>query len=334
MRELEENRELHDAFLEAERGTVSAQGFSTLAKLSRRVLAWFDAEEIDPREAGIADAVRFQAYLAEYRSERGTPYATGTVINHLKAARRLFSYLVRTEQRTTNPFAELRYPRAGEHLSRNVLTEAQMGRLLRELGKFDEPATRRARVRRYRTHVVAEVLYGTGLRVAEAGALRESDVDTARRLVRVRSGKGGKSRTAFLSSYAAQVLDQYLQAGREAVLGTYARTHGDTLFGADKARLAAVVNGELRAVCRALELPEITTHGFRHSLGTHLLRSGCDMRHIQAILGHEALGTTQIYTKVDKEDLKRSLDAYHPRRWNGREDDGRDDAFPGFAPGR
>jgi len=66
----------------------------------------------------------------------------------------------------------------------------------------------------------------------------------------------------------------------------------------------------------------ITSHGFRHSLGTHLLRSGCDMRHIQVILGHEALSTTQIYTKVDKEDLKKSLDAFHPRRWNPRSPQG------------
>jgi len=310
--------DLLDEFLDAERPKVTAQGHSTLSKLTRSVLGWFEEEEIDVNEVGIAEAVGYQAFLSEYRSGSGKPYAVGTMINHLKAARRLFAYLVRIERRTTNPFTELRYPRAGEHLSRNVLSEAQMGRLLRELGKFDELSFPRARLRRYRTHVAAEFLYSSGLRIAEACSLAVSDLDLPRCRVFVRNGKGGKSRTAFLSAYASEVLARYLARGREAVLGNYARAHGATLFGADKDRVASVVNGELRNVCESLELPTITTHGFRHSLGTHLLRSGCDMRHIQAILGHEALGTTQIYTKVDKEDLKRSLDAYHPRRWNGR----------------
>ena len=92
--------------------------------------------------------------------------------------------------------------------------------------------------------------------------------------------------------------------------------HGDTLFGADKARVAHVLNAELATICNGLGIPAITSHGFRHSLGTHLLRSGCDMRHIQMILGHEALQTTQIYTRVDKDDLKRSLDEHHPRQFN------------------
>lgn len=310
--------DLLDEFLEAEKRKVSAQGYATLAKLSRSVLAWIAEEEIDVKDADIRDAVRYQAYLGEYRGKDGKPYATGTMINHLKAARRLFAYLVRIEERETNPFAELRYPRTSSHLSRNMLSEAQMGRLLRELSRFDELPTRRAKLRRYRTHVAAELLYATGLRIAEACALTLADVDLAGRVVYVREGKGGKSRTAFLGSYAAEVVSRYLAGGRDAVLGSYGRQHGTTLFGADKERFATVVNGELRAVCVAAELPVITTHGFRHSLGTHLLRAGCDMRHIQAILGHEALGTTQIYTKVDKEDLKRSLDAYHPRRWNGR----------------
>jgi integrase/recombinase XerD len=128
-------------------------------------------------------------------------------------------------------------------------------------------------------------------------------------------GKGGKARTAFLTGYACEVMERYLARGRSLVLGRYPRRHGATLFGADKARVADVVNAELRELCESLEIPVITSHGFRHSLGTHLLRSGADMRHIQAILGHEALQTTQVYTRVDKDDLKRSLDAFHPRQW-------------------
>ena len=307
--------DLYEEFLEAEKPRVSVQGFTSLSGLARRVIAWLDAEDLEPGDVGIQEAVRYAAWLNEKRDDEGKPLATGTVHNYLKVARRFFAFLVRTERVAANPFLELRYPRVGEHLSRNGLTEAQMALLLAELARFDEQPSQRAKLRRYRVHVLAEFLYATGLRIAEASALVEEQLDLKARLVFVREGKGGKPRTAFLTAYAAEVMERYLKRGRALVLGAYPRSHGDTLFGADKARVAEVLNSELEKVCKLLDLPCITSHGFRHSLGTHLLRSGCDMRHIQAILGHEALGTTQVYTKVDKDDLKKSLDEFHPRQW-------------------
>ena len=307
--------DLLEEFLEAEKPKMSVQGYTTLAGITRRVLTWFDDEELEVTELTITDAVRFASSLSERLTSDGAPIATGTMHNYLKVARRFFDYLVRTERRTSNPFLEVRYPRIPEHISRNVLSEAQMGALLRELGRFDELDIWYERERRYRVHVIAEFLYATGLRIAEASALVSDNLDLEHRLVYVPSGKGGKPRTAFLTSYAAEIMARYLKTGRPAIMHHFTRDHAHTLFGANKARVAEVVNAELKKVCEALELPEITSHGFRHSLGTHLLRSGCDMRHIQAILGHEALGTTQIYTRVDKEDLKKSLDEYHPRHW-------------------
>lgn len=306
---------IYDSFLDYMRPRASAQGFQKLADVTRRVIRWFESEDLVPEAVTIADAVRYCSHLSTLTTREGKAIATGTMINYLKAARCLFAWLVESERNQTNPFAELPYPKSPEHLSRNVLTEAQMACLLAALARFDEGSTPLERLRRYRVHVVAEFLYATGLRIAEAASLVEANVDLASRLVYLPEGKGGKARTAFLTGYAADVMARYLARGRGAVLGHYGRTHGNTIFGADKSRLAAVVNEELRAICGELDIPVITTHGFRHSLGTHLLRAGCDMRHIQAILGHESLGTTQIYTRVDKDDLKRSLDAFHPRQW-------------------
>lgn len=298
-------------FLEEEKNRLSAQGFVALRGRLGRVLAWFETQGLSVLEVGITEALQFQSDFSQRLSANGQQVSTGTLVNYIKAARRFFDYLVATERRTDNPMRELRYPRLGVHLSRNVLSEAQMGQLLRRLAQFKN-------LREYRTHVVAELLYATGLRIAEAGALTAADLDLRRQMLQVKHGKDGKSRTAFLGSYSAEVLQVYLDTGRQKLLGRYPRTRQDVLFGTTKARLAEAVNAELEKLCRELDLPVITTHGFRHSLGTHLLRSGCDMRHIQAILGHEALGTTQIYTRVDKEDLKRSLDAFHPRQWNSR----------------
>jgi len=314
--------DLYEEFLASQRPRVSSQGYVSLEGRTRRMLQWFEAEEIDLFTVGIQEALHYQAWLSERLDDAGNPYSTGTLHNYLKTARSFFDYLLMTEQVKTNPFQELRYPRLSAHLSRNVLTEAQMGRLLAELGKFDEGTSWYDRERRYRVHVIAEFLYATGLRIAEACALTEVDLDLEARLVYLREGKGGKGRTAFLTRYAAEVLTLYLEGGSQAIRHRFVRQLGHTLFRANKARVANVVNVELERVCRRLEIPVITTHGFRHSLGTHLLRSGCDMRHIQAILGHEALGTTQIYTHVDKDDLKRSLDEFHPRTWQRHDEEG------------
>lgn len=307
--------DLLEEFLAAEKPRVSSQGFESLAGRARRLLAWFDKEDIDLFEVGIQEALHYQRWLSEHVDDAGQAYATGTIHNYLKTARRFFDHLVRTERVKSNPFLELRYPRLSGHLSRNFLSEAQMGRLLAELQKFDEGATRYERERRYRVHVLSEFLYATGLRIAEASSLTEVDVDLEARRVYLKEGKGGVPRTAFLTGYAAEVLALYLESGASASRHRSMRRLGHTLFGANKGRVAAVANAELKKLCTRLELPVITTHGFRHSLGTHLLRSGCDLRHIQAILGHEALSTTQVYTHVDKDDLKRSLDAHHPRHW-------------------
>ena len=307
--------DLLESFLESQRPLVSAQGYVKLVDMTPRVLAWFDDEELELAAVSIGDSIRYQAWLSERVTAKGEPIATGTMHNYLKVARRLFDHLVLTEVIASNPFLELRLPRLPEHLSRNVLTEAQMGRLLKELENFDTLPVWYERERRYRVHVIAEFLYATGLRIAEACSLTEANLDLEHRLVYVPEGKGGKPRTAFLTSYAAEIMARYLSRGQAAIMHGFTRGHAHTLFGANKARVAEVVNGELRRVCGKLELPVITSHGFRHSLGTHLLRSGCDMRHIQAILGHEALQTTQVYTRVDKEDLRRSLDEFHPRHW-------------------
>ena len=305
---------LYENFLAAEARKVSRQGYETLRKQTWQVIKWFEEEEVLLEKATIQDVVRFRNESGERVKHDGTPLCAGTIQNRIKAGRRLFAYLVTTGKRKTNPFYEIPYPKAGEKISRNVLTEAQMGCLLETLRHYDQRKSLRERIHQYRLHVISEFLYATGLRIAEAASLVPDNIDTVSRLVYVPEGKGQKSRTAFLTGYAASVMEQYLTEGRTIVLGKYERTYGHTVFGSYYQRLMTVLNEGLSEVCGRLELPVITSHGFRYSLGTHLLRAGCDMRHIQVILGHEALQTTQVYTRVDTDDLKDSLDRYHPRK--------------------
>jgi len=187
-------------------------------------------------------------------------------------------------RRNSNPFLAVSYPRLPDRIYRNVLSEAQMNALLERLRQF-------ADIPQYKVHVIAELLYATGMRIAEAAQLIPSDIDTRQRLVHIQKGKGGKSRVAFLTGYASEVLERYLSKGRKLVLrySHGARSRRNTLFRVGHARLQQEINECLRTTCIELELPVITSHGFRHSLGTHLLRAGCDIRHIQVILGHEKL---------------------------------------------
>lgn len=296
--------ELFEAFLDHEKPLRSKQGNETLRKITRRVIATFEREGLDLVHATYQDALAFQRHTLE----RGV--SVGTATNDLKVARRFFQFLLERSVVLANPFAELPRPRVPKKVSRNVLSEAEMYALLERLSRFDEEPTAGMRARRYRVHVVSETAYSTGARIAELAALAPEDIDLARGLVMIRQGKGGKDRVAFLTETAADVLRHYLEQGREASRHRFAN---DSLFGAGFRQLGVMVRLTLKEVCPDLDTTTITTHGFRHSLGWHLLRRGCDMRYIQAILGHERIGTTQVYTRVEKEELRAVLDAYHPR---------------------
>jgi site-specific recombinase XerD len=156
------------------------------------------------------------------------------------------------------------------------------------------------------------------MRIAEAAALRNEDLALEERLVYIKSGKGGRARTAFLTPYAADVLRVWEKASAEVRpkrRGPKKKAEKEIpVFGLGRKALMTHVNKGLAEACTELNLPRITSHGFRHSLGTHLMQAGCEIRSVQAILGHERVSSTQIYTALDKTELKKCLDQRHPRR--------------------
>jgi site-specific recombinase XerD len=163
----------------------------------------------------------------------------------------------------------------------------------------------------YRVHVMAEVQYATGLRMGELGALTEADLDLDRFEIRVRDGKGGKDRVCYLTIWAADLLREYLKLRPLVVKGGELRNR--FLFGPKGESLARAYNIRLNQVAAGLELGRWYNHKFRHALGYHLLRAGCPIRSIQGILGHDSIRSTEIYTKVDAEDIRGVLDSHHPR---------------------
>jgi integrase/recombinase XerD len=277
----------------------------------KRYFEYLADRDLKPEEARPADAESYQGYLVETGGRDGRPYGEGTIACFIKAASAFYEYLKSSGRVIANPFKAIVRIKQRKKLPQNFLKENEMSLLLEALGRFDQAKSVKESIRRYKTHVVAELLYSTGLRIREAARLTVADVDFERGMVLVEEGKGGRRRECFLNEYAREILRLYVHE-LQGLVGNRL-SNRELLFGAGEDTLGKMVNRELRRSCRALKLRTITSHGFRHSLGVHLLRSGCDIRHIQEILGHQRLKNTEIYTRVDKEDLKSVLDACHPR---------------------
>jgi integrase/recombinase XerC len=163
-----------------------------------------------------------------------------------------------------------------------------------------------------RDAAILELLYATGVRVAELTGLDLDDVDTERRVVRV-LGKGRKERSVPYGVPAGRAVDRWVRQGRPqlAVPGSGAALFLGSRGGRiDQRAVRTIVHTRLADVPGA---PDLGPHGLRHTAATHLLEGGADLRAVQEILGHASLATTQIYTHVSTDRLRRAYQQAHPR---------------------
>jgi integrase/recombinase XerC len=223
-----------------------------------------------------------------------------SVQRRLSALRGFFNYLIRERAMDANPAADIRAPKAPKRLPKTLDVD-QVASLLER--RAPDPLSRR-------DLAIMELLYSSGLRLAELAGLDVTDLDLADRTVRV-TGKGSKTRILPVGKQAVAALKQWLADRAGLVKG------GDAaLFvGANGRRLGA------RAIQRRigrwaagsdLNVP-VHPHLFRHSFATHLLESSRDLRGVQELLGHADISTTQVYTHLDFQHLARIYDESHPR---------------------
>lgn len=157
-----------------------------------------------------------------------------------------------------------------------------------------------------------ELLYATGIRVGELCALDIDEISFGRRVVRV-LGKGNKERVVPFGRPAAEALDRWLRSARPVLSvsssgpACFLGSRGGRI---DPRTVRRVVHDRLAAVDN---VPDTGPHGLRHSAATHLLEGGADLRTVQELLGHASIGTTQIYTHVSDERLRRAYRQAHPR---------------------
>lgn len=234
--------------------------------------------------------------------------AARSTLARRSASVRVFTAWAMAEERISiNPALRLKAPKREQSLP-GVLQAGQLTRLLAAL----EGAAAEGEPLALRNRAIVELLYATGVRVGELAGLDVDDLDPDRRTLRV-IGKGNKERTVPYGVPAALAVDDWLRRGRPLLVKD---NSGPALFlGArggrvDQRQVRTLVNGLFAALG---DTSASGPHALRHSAATHLLDGGADLRAVQEILGHSSLATTQIYTHVSVDRLRKSYQQAHPR---------------------
>jgi integrase/recombinase XerD len=268
-------------------------------------LSFFQSLCVDGPRLVTKDAISaFQVYVHEHRKQDGTALAASTQRQWLTAIKGLCAWLVRQGVLDRNPAADLEMPRAEHRLPRAVLTPLEAERVL-AVPDIAQPFGLRDRA-------ILEVFYSSGIRRNELCHLDLTDVQFERGLLHVRQGKGRKDRFVPVGPRALAWVEDYLQRARPRLglrqdpRALFVGKHGQRVH---PSRLAAHVH---KLINKAGLGKSGSCHLFRHSFATALLENGCDLPHIQAMMGHAKLETTAIYLHVGMRDIKAAHLKHHP----------------------
>lgn len=259
------------------------------------------AEFLQDKSWRDTSADHFRAYLfAQMKRDR----SRATIRLEFAALRSFYRFLCERKGLATNPLLAVSLPKADKHLP-VFLTTTQMSALLR--APHEAKPEKQAPVwLPWRDTAILELFYSSGLRLAELAALNVRDLDPYSETVRV-LGKGAKERIVPVGEPALEAIQHYRQRAKVQV--------GPLFLSKLRQRLGpASIWSLVKKYLRLAQIPvPASPHKLRHSFATHLLDAGADLRSVQSLLGHASLSTTQIYTHVTTERLKKAYDQAHPR---------------------
>ena len=252
----------------------------------------------DLRDVRQGQITGYLQYVNETVSEHtGRPYAYLTRRSLFGAARALFRCLYIRKLILVNPIQTVMFRPKGSEKLKAIMTQEDIGSFLDGIEEHNLLGPR--------DRALFELLYSSGLRVSEAAGLNIQDIDFANRMLLIRNPKWGKDRVEPISQVAAKFLCRYVSG----------RTEGPVFWGHRGRLTGPTINRRFKKHLKekGMDRPGLTAHSIRHSVATHLLQNGADLRYVQELLGHQSIQTTVRYTHELYDNLKRIYRSYHPR---------------------
>jgi integrase/recombinase XerC len=257
-----------------------------------------DGEPVNPAEI---TSLQVREYLAQLKEKN---YQKTTVVRKLATIRSFYKFLLRKGHVSVNPLTDIETPKVEKKLPHFLSTD-EVEKLLN--------APQGATFQAVRDRAILETLYSTGLRVSELTALNVADLDFTAEVIKAR-GKGRRDRIVPVGSFALQAIKRYVDI--RAQVPRIDEKDPDALFlNRFGDRLSSrSIRKILDKYIKVTGLSQKTSpHTLRHSFATHLLNRGANLRMVQELLGHKHLSTTQIYTHVTTDGIRRAYEAAHPR---------------------
>ncbi len=275
---------------------------------------WCENRDINkPEEMTQTLAERYQKHLHYHRKEDGKPLSIGSQRGRMTAVKMFYRWLVKAGYLTVSPIEMIELPKMPQQLPKAILSEKEMDKVLAQpdLGTATG----------LRDRAMMEAFYSTGIRRAECIHLNINDVDRTRGLIRINLGKGQKDRIIPIGNRAVFWTERYLIDSRPELVKNVTE---ESLFISNQGKRLkeTTITSRFGEYIKQAEIGKPgSVHIFRHSTATAMLENGADIRHIQAMLGHADLSTTQIYTHVAITKLKEVHDKTHPAKLDESEEE-------------
>lgn len=293
--------EIFVSYLRYERN-MSPETIRAYEKDLHQFLRFFSKGDGEPAQPSEITALQIREYLQHLKDKS---YQKTTVVRKLATIRSFYKCLLRKGLVTTNPLSDIPTPKVEKKIPHFLGTEEVEKLLNAPQGNGFQPVRDRA---------ILETLYSTGLRVSELTSLDVQDVDLTGETVKAR-GKGRRERVMPVGSFALQAIKAYLEQRAQVPHlnekdpnALFLNRFGDRL---SSRSIRKIIDKYIKVT----GLSEKTSpHTLRHSFATHLLSRGANLRMVQELLGHKHLSTTQIYTHVTSDAMKKQYEETHPRQ--------------------
>lgn len=291
----------------SEARNYSQETIKTRKTCIRRFIIWCEARSLDrPQDITLSILRRYADYLRRYRKADGEPLSPSTQHSHLAPLKAFFKWLAQENYILYNPASEFELPKMPKHLPKYILSPEEIEAVLQHTRIYGEIGIR--------DRAILETFYSTGIRRMELVNLKLRDLDQRRGTLVIFEGKWRRDRVVPIGDRACAWVNKYLTEVRPNLAmeedsgHLFLTEYGEPFI---RNRISDLVKKYIVAV--GIDKPG-ACHLFRHTMATHMLENGADIRYIQMMLGHANLSSTEIYTQVSIKKLKEVHTATHPAK--------------------